>query len=133
MIAASNHKFRILHTWSEKLKGFHHEFQSLVRAPLTKGENAMFGISAPREIRQFRPARKNSMCAQMYVVAAVLVIQNFAVPGHQNRNRIRKQKHPGRDRTSNAIKTFMAHASVLQFHCIHQMMQCDVRVTAAQA
>jgi hypothetical protein len=73
------------------------------------------------------------MRPQVYVVAAILVIQNFSIPRHQHRNGIGKQKHTRSDRSRKAIKLLVANSDILQFHCVHQVMKCDMCIAAAQA
>jgi hypothetical protein len=31
----------------------------------------------------------------MHIVASIFFVQDFAISGHQHRNRIRQQQHPG--------------------------------------
>ena len=73
------------------------------------------------------------MRAQVHIVAAVLIIQDLAVPGHKHGNGIREQEHSRGDRARNAIQPFMTNADILQLNRIHQMMQRYVRVAAAQS
>ena len=73
------------------------------------------------------------MRAQVHIVSPVFVVQDLAVAGHQHRNRIRQQKHPRRDGACDSIKPLVANPDVLQFDGVHQVMQCDVRITSAQA
>jgi len=73
------------------------------------------------------------MGPQVDVVAAILVIQNFSIARHQHRNGIRKQKHARGDRSREAIKVLVANSDILQFHRIHEVMKCDVRVAATEA
>jgi len=90
-------------------------------------------LAAPGEIGKLGAAGKNAMGAQMNVVAAIFVVQNFAVAGHQNRNRIREQQHTRGQRAGESIETFVTNSGVFQVHRIHEVMQRDVRVAPAQA
>jgi putative lipoic acid-binding regulatory protein len=68
----------------------------------------------------------------MDIVATVLVIQDLAVSGHENRDGIREQNHPRGNFTSSTIKVLMSNTDILQLNCIHQVMQRDVCVTSPQ-
>jgi hypothetical protein len=90
-------------------------------------------ITASGEIGEFRPSGQNAMRSQVHIIAAILVIQNFSIAWHQHRNRVGKQKHARGDRSCEAIKVLVANSDILQFHRIHQVMKCDVRISATQA
>lgn len=60
-----------------------HQFQSLVSSPLSEGQDAMLGISAAGKIRKLGPASQNAVRTDMYIVAAIFLIQDPAVTGHQ--------------------------------------------------
>jgi hypothetical protein len=50
----------------------------------------MFRGSAAGEIRKFRAAGEDAMGAQVDIVAAIFVVQDFAITGHQHGDGIRE-------------------------------------------
>ena len=73
------------------------------------------------------------MRSQVNVVAAILVIQYLAVAGHQHRNRVGKQEHSSGEGTGQPVKPLVANSNILQFYCVHQVMQRDVRISTTEA
>ena len=73
------------------------------------------------------------MGAEMNVAASVLLDQSAAIGGQQHGNRIGHQQQAGGHRTGRAIEPRKTHAGILQIDVIHQVMQGDVSVMAAQA
>jgi hypothetical protein len=92
----------------------------------------MLGIAATGKLRILRPARQNSVRAEMNVIAAIFFVQNLAVPGHEHRDGVRQQEHFRRQRSGEAVGTGMLHAGIFQIHRIHEVVQGDVGVTTAQ-
>lgn len=90
-------------------------------------------ISAARKIRQLRPLRENAVRPQMHIVSSIFVVQYLAIARNEHRDRIRQQESSRGDRTGEAIEPLMADSGIFQVHGIHQMVQRNVRVTAAQA
>jgi hypothetical protein len=133
MISARDDQCCFGHLLSHQIEGLNHQFEALVGAPFPECKNAVNRITASREIREFRPSGQNAMRPQMHIVAAILVIQNLSIAWHQHRNRVGKQKHACGDRSREAIKVLVANSDILQFHRIHQVMKCDVRVAATEA
>ena len=88
MISSRDDEFRIRHFTNDRIEGFDHQFQALIRTPLAERENSVFRISTPREVRRLRTARQNAMRPYMHVIAAILFRQYLAIPRHQHRNRI---------------------------------------------
>jgi len=86
MIAASDDELEIRHSWLERVKCFDHEFEPFVSTPFPKGQNAVRRSSATREIRELGPTGQQSVSAEMNIVAAVLIVQDLAISGHQDRN-----------------------------------------------
>ena len=68
----------------------------------------------------------------MNIVAPVFIIQDLAISRHQNGDGVRKQNHPRCHSASEAVQAFMAHACILQFDRVHEMVQCHVRVSSTQ-
>jgi hypothetical protein len=64
---------------------------------------------------------------------AIFFEENFAVSGHQYRNRVSQQKHPGRDRSRHAIRSAKLNACIFQIHGFHEMVQGYVGVPARHA
>jgi len=73
------------------------------------------------------------MGPQMHVVSPVLVVQDLSITRHEHRDRIRQKQHSRGDSARVAIHPFVSNARILQFYCIHQMMQSYVCVTATQS
>ncbi len=133
MVASSDHQFCLWQFGPDDLECFDHQLQAFVSSPFAESENPMLGIAAAGEIRKFRPAGQDAMRAQVNVIAPVFFVQNFAIPRHEYRNRIREQQHSRRYRTSHAVQPRVANAGILQVHGVHQVMQGDVGVAAAQS
>ena len=133
MIPACDDQLHIGQLLRDQVERLDHEFKSFVGSPFSEGQNPMNRIPTAREIREFRPARQNAMRAQVDVVASVLVIQNFAIARHQNRDRIGEQKHSRGNRACKPVEPLIPNADILQFHRVHQVMQGHVRIASAQA
>lgn len=88
MVAAGDHQFRLRQPSSDALERLNHQFKTLVSSPFSESENPVQRVSAPREVRELWPARKNAMGAKMNIVAPVLVIQYFSIARHQHGNRV---------------------------------------------
>jgi hypothetical protein len=133
MVSSGNHELGFGHLLCNAVESFDHELETLIRSPFPEGENAVDGSTTSREVGELRPAREDAMRPQVNVVPAVFVVQDLAVAGHEDRDGIREQQHAGRKSAGKAIQTFVTDSGVLEFYRIHQMVQCDVRVTSAQA
>jgi hypothetical protein len=133
MITPSDDEFEVRNLRFEQMKGFDHEFEPLVRTPFSKRQNAMCRRSAPGKVREFRPASKQTMGAEMNIVTTVFVIQDLAVSGHQHRDGIRQEKHSRGYRARYAIQALMTHAHILELNCVHQVVQGHVRVPPRQS
>lgn len=133
MIAARNHKSCFRHLLSQQIERLNHQLEAFIRAPFAERENAMNRIAASRKIREFRSSGQNAVRPQVHVVAPILVIQDFSIARHQHRNRIGKQKHARSDRSCEAIKLLVTNSDILQFHRVHQVMKCDMRIAATEA
>ena len=88
MVAAGNYQPGIGQLRRHDLERVDHEFEALVGSPLAECENAMFGIAAARKVGRFGPGSQNAVRPDVNVVAAIFFVQNFAVSGHEHRNRI---------------------------------------------
>jgi hypothetical protein len=86
MIASRDHQFCIRQFRADRLKSFNHQFQAFVGSPLSEGKNAVFGIPPARKVGKLRPSRENAMRAQVNVIAAIFVVKNLAVSGHEHGN-----------------------------------------------
>jgi len=89
MVSAGDDQARIRHLFFEDVESREHQLQPLVGSPFSESENAMLGSAAEAEVGELGTPRQNAMRAQMHIIAAVLLEQDLAVAGHQNRNRIR--------------------------------------------
>jgi hypothetical protein len=69
----------------------------------------------------------------MNIVAAVSIVQDLAISGHQNGDGVRKQNHPRCHSTSETVQAFVAHACILQYDGIHEMVQSHMGVSSTQA
>jgi hypothetical protein len=72
----------------------------------------MFRGSTAGEIRKFRAAGEDAMGAQVDIVAAIFVVQDLAITGHQHRDGIREQEHARGHRPGHAIQAFVPNADV---------------------
>lgn len=90
MVPAGDNEPGVRNLVGDQVESFNHEFQALVRSPFSESENAL-DRAAARKIGELRAARENAVRAQMHIVAAVFIVQNFAIAGHQHRNGIRQQ------------------------------------------
>lgn len=133
MIPPSDDELHVGELFCNQVEGLHHQFEFFVGSPFSKSKNAVSRISSAREVGEFGPARQDAVRAQMNIVPPVLVVQNFAIAGHENGNRIRKQEHACGDRACKAIQLFIANADVFQFHSVHQVMQGHMRIASAEA
>ena len=68
----------------------------------------------------------------MDVIMAIFLVENFAVSRHQYRDRIREQQHPRRKGSGRAIEARVLYAGIFQVNCVHQVMQGDMGIAAAQ-
>jgi hypothetical protein len=103
MVSPGNHEFRLGQLRSDQIKGLNHELEAFVSSPFAESQNAMEGSSTPREIGEFRPARKYAMRAQVDVVSPILVVQDLAIGGHEYGDGIREQQHSRSHCTRQAI------------------------------
>src|SRR5256885_1312308 len=99
MVSTCDYKSRLGNFLGNQIKSLDHEFKTLVGTPFSKRQNAMDGSASPREIGEFGAARKNAMRPQVNVVSPILVVQDFAVTGHEHRDGVREQQHARRHRT----------------------------------
>jgi hypothetical protein len=83
VVPPRNDKLCIWKLFEKEIEGFDHEFKALVGSPFSERENSM-RRSPPREIRQFRSTRQNTVRAQMNVISPILVIQNLSVSRHEH-------------------------------------------------
>jgi hypothetical protein len=133
MISPADHELGIRQRLVHNRKRLDHQLEPFVRSPLSEGQNAVLWIAAAGKVGILRAARQNSMRSQMHVGSAIFFVENLPIARHEHRNRIREQKHPRGQRSSHPVEARVPHASVLQIDCVHQMMQGNVRVAAAQA
>jgi hypothetical protein len=132
MIATGYYEFGFGQLRHQRIKSLDHKFQTLVRSPLSKSQNPVGRSSTTREVGEFRTPGQQSVRTEMDVVPAVLIIENLAIAGHKYGDRIGKKQHPGGHRTSEAVKTLVAHSGVLEFDGIHEMVQGHVSVSPPQ-
>jgi hypothetical protein len=69
----------------------------------------------------------------MYVVTSIFLVEDFAIPRHEHRYRIRQQEHSGGNRAGHAISTSVPDTGILQIDGIHQMVQRHMSVATAHA
>jgi hypothetical protein len=131
MIAARDDQRHIRKLGANQGKSFEHELETLVSSPLAEREDAM-GIATTREIRILRTARQNAVSPHVHVVAAVFVGEDLAIAGHQYRHGVGEQQHARGEGASQAIGTDETNADVFEIDGIHEMVQGDVGVAAAQ-
>ena len=74
---------------------FNERFQTLVRSPFSKSQNALPGIRSSGEIREFGMLRQDSVGPEMNVTATVFFQEDVAIGRHQHGHRIGQQQHFG--------------------------------------
>lgn len=119
MISTGNHKPCLRDSLSETIESVDHELKTLVGSPFSECKNSMYRSAAHREVGKFRTPGKNSVRAQMDVIASVFVVQNLAISGHQDRYGVGEQKHACRHRACHAIEPLMTNTSIGQLNSIH--------------
>ncbi len=133
MVSAGDHELCLGHFGRDQVESLDHQLQPFVSSPLAERQNVSGKRYATREIGKLGAPRENAMRTQVNVVAAILVVQNLAISGHQHRDRIREQQSARSDRPRHAVNHLMSNSDILQFHGVHQVMQRYVGVTATQA
>jgi hypothetical protein len=88
MVSPGDDQLGVGHGILHKLECFNHQFQSLVSSPLAERQDTVLGIATAGKIRIFGTAREHSMGAHMHIIATILLMQDFPISGHENRNRI---------------------------------------------
>jgi hypothetical protein len=132
MVCSAHHQAGRGQDLGDQLKGIDHQLEPLVGSPLAKRQNAMLRVPAPGKIRALGFSRQNAMRAEMHVVAAVFFVKDFAITGHEYRHRIRQQKHSRSHRAGQSVGAGVADSRVFQIDGIHQMVQGDMGITAAE-
>jgi hypothetical protein len=122
MITSANNQFGIGQACVHQLERLNHEFEPFVGSPLAEREDAVLRIASPGKIRIFRPSRQNAVRSNVNIVATILLVQNPAIPWHQNGNRIRQQQHSGGKGSRHPISTRVFHSCILQIHGIHEVV-----------
>lgn len=133
MVTPADHQPCSRQLRGDDIKRLNHQFEAFVRSPFAEGQNAMSWIPTARQVGKFRTARKNAVRTQVNVVSPVLVVEDFAIAGHENRDRVRQQQHTRSQSSRQPVGQFIANSSVPQVNGIHQMMQRNVGVAATQA
>jgi hypothetical protein len=133
MIAPADDQRGVGHGFGNALKRFDHELQPFVCSPFAEGKNAVLGITAAGEIGIFRPCGQNSVRAQVHIFAAILFVKNLAVARHEHGDGIRQQQHPGGEGAGPAVSARVPHTCIVQIHCVHKVMQGNVRIATVQA
>ena len=86
MVSTTDHQFRLRQSLMHDLECFDHQFEPLIGSPFSECQNAVIRIAAAVEIGILRPAGQDAVGAKVYVVAAIFIVQNLTVAGHQDRN-----------------------------------------------
>lgn len=90
MITSTDNELRVGKSLCHHVEGFNHEFETFISSPLSECQNAMLGIAAARKIRVLGTLSQSAVGAYMYVVTTVFFIEDLAITGHKNRDRIRQ-------------------------------------------
>lgn len=88
MIAACHDELCVRHPVRQQIERFHHQFETFISSPLAESKDVLGWIAAPGEIRKLRPARQNSVSAQVHIIAPIFVIQDLAISRHQHGYRV---------------------------------------------
>jgi hypothetical protein len=86
MISPGNNELGLRYLRSEQFESLDHEFQALVCAPFSEGQNTVGWSSTTRKVWEFGAASQQSVGAKMNIVAAVFIIQDLAISRHENRH-----------------------------------------------
>ncbi len=113
-------------------EGRNHRFQPLVCPPLSKRQDAAIGIVSAGKVGRFRTMGQNSMRPPVHVAGPVFLLQQLAIGGQQDRNRVGRQQHPRSHFPYAAIHGAEMHVRIAQIDRVHQVMQRDMRIVAAQ-
>lgn len=73
------------------------------------------------------------MSSNVHVVATIALVQNLAVPRHQDRDGVRGEQHPGGDAPDKPVGAGEANAEIFQIHRVHQVVKSYMRILSAQA
>jgi hypothetical protein len=132
MIAPGDHQLRVRQGVGNNFERFSHELKPFVGSPFPECEDAMLRIAAPGKIRVFGPARQNPMGPDVNIVVTVLVMKDLPISGHEHGDRIREQEHSGGNRPGSPVGSRITNPRILQIDGIHQVVQSDVGIAAAQ-
>ena len=133
VVSAGDDQFGVGQDVGHSLECVDHQFETLVRSPLAKCQNAMLWIAAPGEIRVFRSTGQNTVRPNVNIFATIFFGQNSAIARHEHRHRIRQEQHSGGNGASHLVGAWVTNARILQIDSIHQVVQGDVRVASTQA
>ena len=112
MVAAGDDQLGVRKHVGHGLKCIQHEFKAFIGSPLSKGQNTVLGIAAPREIRIFGPARENAVRPDVNILVTIFFGEDPAVAWHEYRYRIGQQQHSGSNSAGCAIDTRMLNPRV---------------------
>jgi hypothetical protein len=132
MVSSAHHQAGRGQNLRDQLKRIDHQLEPFVGSPLPESQNAMLRVPAPGKIRALGFSRQNAMRAEMHILAAIFFMKNFAITGHEYRHRIRQQKHSSGYRAGGAVGAGVADSRVFQIDGIHQMVQSDMGIAAAE-
>jgi hypothetical protein len=93
MISSSDYELGLGQSLRDLFERLDHQLETFVGSPFAERENTVDRISSPRKIGDLGPARKNPVRSQVDIIAAILVVQDLAIAGHQHRDGIREQQH----------------------------------------
>jgi hypothetical protein len=86
VISPGNDQLDIGKSLHHRFECLEHQFEPLVGSPLTERKYAMRGIAAAGEIRVLGSAREDAVRPDMHVLAAIFLMENLAITGHEDRN-----------------------------------------------
>ena len=132
MISPSDHQLGGGKLLPHLAEGVNHRLQALVGSPLAKGQNAAIGIISAGKVGGFRTMGEDSMRPPVHVSGPVFLLQQLAVSGQQDRNRVGQQQHPRCNRAGAPVHAAKMHVRIAQVDRIHQVMEGDMRIVAAQ-
>jgi hypothetical protein len=132
MIPSGDDQLGVGQGCAHNLERLNHQLEPFVSSPFAEGQYAVLWVAAPGKVRILGSARQNAMGSNVDIVVAILFMQDLPIPRHEHRNRIREQEHSGGNSAGRAVGARVSNPCILQIDGIHQVMQGDMGVAAAQ-
>ena len=132
MVGARDNEPHILLLGRDLFKCFNQRFQSFIRPPFAKGQNALFSNASACEVWQFRLTEQDYMGTEVHIVSVIVLNECAAVSRNKHGNGVRHQQQMSCHPAAQPVKPRILYAGVLQIHHVHDLVQRDMRVIAAE-